>query len=122
MFLENIEELHLHCRIASESSFAYHWPEPGPLSIGEGEGTMWRSRLVWSFYPDSMDLGASQLEQIGDAGDMQCHIAFGLSKFLQEHELPVPGLQGNPLLVSEERSSETIRVTRLPFLITAELI
>jgi hypothetical protein len=27
-----------------------------------------------------------------------------LSKVLQEHELPVPGLQGNPLLVSEQHA------------------
>jgi hypothetical protein len=103
MFLDIIEELHLRHIIASESFLAYHQTELELLFIGEGDGMMRRSRPVCSFHPDCINPGTSQLEQIGEAGDIECHPAFGLNKFLQEHELRVPGLQGNPILVSEER-------------------
>jgi hypothetical protein len=51
-----------------------------------------------------MDPAANQLEQIGEAGEIECHAAFCLSKLFQEHELHLPDLPGNPFLVSEERA------------------
>jgi hypothetical protein len=104
IFLDIIEDLNLRYIIASEDFLAYYQIELGLLFIGEGEGTIWHARPVYSFYPDCMNQGASQLEQIGETGDIECHTAFDLSKFLQEHELRVPSLQGNSLRVSDERT------------------
>jgi hypothetical protein len=101
MFVNTVKELHFRYVVASEDFLAHDQTKLGLLFIGERKRTMWRSRPICSYYPDCMNPGASQLEQIGEVGDIEWHFAFGLSKFLQEHELRVPGLQGNPLVVSE---------------------
>jgi hypothetical protein len=63
----------------------------------------WSLPIV-SFCADCADSGAGQLKYFGEAGDVKSHGAFGLGKFLEEHELRLPGFDRDRVLFSEERA------------------